>query len=149
MSMYRKKKRSRKYRGTKTQGYGTRGHRKSGYRGGRGKAGGHKHHWTYIVKYDPDYFGKGRRGIKRPVEVTRKIKTINIDELEEKIDEFLEQKKAKLVGDTIELNLKEIGYDKILGRGKLTRKLVVKAPMFSRIAAEKIEKAGGRIVKLE
>lgn len=52
-------------------------------------AGSHKHLWTWIVKYKPDHFGK--RGFKRPKAVTREVKSINLKEIDEKLDELLEK----------------------------------------------------------
>ncbi|MEM3921728.1 MAG: 50S ribosomal protein L15, partial [Nitrososphaerota archaeon] len=52
-------RKSRKRRGSRTCGWGQIGqHRKSGSRGGHGHAGMHKHKWTWVLKHDPDYFGK-------------------------------------------------------------------------------------------
>ena len=45
-----------------------------------------------------------------------------------------------------EINLRELGYDKLLGTGKVKQKLVVKADMFSASAKEKLEKAGGKLI---
>ncbi|MEM2955643.1 MAG: 50S ribosomal protein L15, partial [Nitrososphaerales archaeon] len=52
-------RKTRKLRGSRTVGYGQVGqHRKSGSRGGKGKAGLHKHKWSWTVKYAPNYFGR-------------------------------------------------------------------------------------------
>ncbi|MEM3816270.1 MAG: 50S ribosomal protein L15, partial [Candidatus Bathyarchaeia archaeon] len=47
----------RKKRGSRTCGYGRVGqHRKSGSKGER-RAGRHKHLWSWVLRYEPDYFG--------------------------------------------------------------------------------------------
>ena len=57
--MIRKKKKVKKIRGSRTCGEGSHKKRRgAGNKGGRGMAGGHKHKWTWIIKYMPDYFGK-------------------------------------------------------------------------------------------
>ena len=128
----RKKKKVRKFRGERSYGYGShKKHRGGGSRGGRGKAGMHKHKWSYTVKYEPNHFGKrgfSRAYVKRP-------KTINLKELDA-IARKLGKKK---------IDLSELGYDKLLGTGKLTQPLAVKAKYFSKKAIEKIKAAGGKI----
>jgi len=121
------KKKVRKMRGQKWHGYGAKKkHRGKGSHGGRGYAGSHKHKWSYIVKYEPDHFGsKGFCSLKKKGDV------INIEEL------------SKLVDNKKEINLKELGYTKLLGKGEISRAVVVKVDSCSSSAKEKIEKAGG------
>ena len=52
---YRK---TRKLRGSRTHGWGqVAQHRASGHKGGLGNAGLLKHHFSSMLKYDPDHFG--------------------------------------------------------------------------------------------
>ena len=76
-------------------------------------------------------------GKPRPI-----VRTINVGELETLVA-VKGQPKGK-----IELNLAELGYDKILGSGKLKLPLVVKAYSFAAGARTKIESAGGEAVVL-
>lgn len=70
--MPHRKRKVRKKRGSRPHGYGRVGlHRGKGMRGGRGKAGLHKHKWSYTVIYAPDHFGK--RGFKPPRRVEANI----------------------------------------------------------------------------
>src|SRR5439155_23476524 len=49
----------RRLRGSRTHGYGQIGqHRHSGKQGGHGNAGLHKHKWSWMIKYEPDHFGR-------------------------------------------------------------------------------------------
>ena len=41
--------------------------------------------------------------------------------------------------------MEEFGYDKILGRGKIDRAIIVEAKKVSKSAKEKIEEKGGEI----
>ena len=59
-----------------THGKGKKGGRGAGLRGGRGNAGLLKHKWMHMVKYDPNHFG--RHGFKRPQNILKDIKTINL-----------------------------------------------------------------------
>ena len=50
--------------------------------------------------------------------------------------------------EKIKIDLGKIGYDKLLGSGKVTKPLVVEARYFSKQAMKKLEDAGGKgIVK--
>jgi large subunit ribosomal protein L15 len=42
--------------------------------------------------------------------------------------------------------LGRLGYTKLLGAGKVTKPIVVRIPSCSKSAAEKIQKAGGRVL---
>jgi len=50
-------------------------------------------------------------------------KTINIDEIEKHIDNFIADGSAKKVKDIVEIDMPKAGYDKVLGRGKITTKM--------------------------
>ncbi len=120
--------------------------RGGGSRGGRGQAGGHKHMYSYLMKYDPEHFGK--RGFKRPQSVLKNLKIINLDELSKMIPQLLDKKIAEKSEGKIKINLTKAGYQKLLGRGKVSEPLLVEARYFSKIATKKIEEAGGKIVKV-
>jgi len=138
--MPHKLRKIRKKRGSRTQGYGRVGqHRKSGSQGMR-KAGRHKHLWSYVIKYDPDYFGKKR--FTSPKSLRQKENVINVKEL----DEIAEKVSIKKEEDKFFVDLKSLGYTKLLGTGKVTKSLIVKVASCSKSAAEKIEKAGGQIL---
>jgi len=133
-------------RGSRTCGWGKVGqHRKSGGQGGFGKAGLHKHKWTWTVKYAPDHFG--RHGFRCPTGMGE-IKTINVGRLSELVEELLAAGKLKpREKGEVEVDLSELGFEKLLGGGKVKRPLTVKVSAFSKEAERKIAKAGGRIVR--
>lgn len=116
--------------------------RGGGSRGGRGQANLKKHKWTYTVKYDPNHFGK--QGIKPPT--PRKIKAINIRDLDQLTEKLLEQKLAEKEGNKIKIDLGKIGYDKLLGAGKVSKALIVEAKYFSKNAIKKLEEADGQAI---
>ena len=61
-----------------------------------------------------------------------------------KVSRFIfEKEDGKYVVDVIEL-----GYEKVLGKGKVTIPMIVKAVEISEKAREKIEAAGGEVVEL-
>ncbi len=115
-----------------THGRGKKGGRGAGLRGGRGNAGLLKHRYMYMIKNMPDHFG--RHGFKRPPSVTKKVKAINVGELEE------------LFPGKKEIDLGKEGYSKLLGSGNIKTKLKIKVDSASSKAIEKIEEKGGEIV---
>jgi len=145
--MIRKMRKIRKLRGSRTVAGGcSKKRRGAGHRGGRGMAGGHKHMWSWIVKYDPQHYGK--YGFKRPQKTITKFKPINLDFIDEKADELVSQGLATEENGKIMIDITELGYNKVLARGRITKPLIIKSPMFSVAAASKIEDAGGEAVTL-
>lgn len=137
--MAHRRKKIEKKRGTRTCGQGgMRKRRGSGNRGGVGYSGSKKHRKSWIMKYEPDHLGK-RGFIAKSHNSMKIVNVINLSELEKLAAEKLEQ------GNN-EIDIDEFGFDKVLGSGKITRNLTVKAKSFSRHAKEKIEQAGGKAV---
>lgn len=138
--MPHKLRKIRKKRGSRTCGYGRVGqHRKTGSKGYR-KAGRHKHGWSYVIKYEPEYFGK--KGFTSPKSLREKERVINVGELDE-IAEKIAQTRDE---EKIFIDLESLGYTKLLGSGKVTKPLKVKVAACSSSAAEKIKGAGGEII---
>jgi large subunit ribosomal protein L15 len=145
--MIRKTRKIRKMRGSRTIGGGcSKKRRGAGHRGGRGMAGGHKHMWSWIVKYDPNHYGK--YGFKRPLKTVAKFNPVNLDYLDDNAERLVKNGLAQKEGQKIAIDVTNLGYDKVLGKGRVTRPLIIKAPFFSQRAVEKIEKAGGELVTL-
>ncbi len=130
------KKKTKKMRGKKTFGYGSKKkHRGGGSRGGRGMAGSFGHKKLKILKENPEHFGK--RGFKRKNK--KEVKAINLIEIE---------KIASKLGKN-KINVSELGYNKVIGKGKLTQPLEIEAKVFSEKAKVKIEEAGGKAVEIQ
>ena len=135
--MPHKERKTRKMRGSRTHGYGRIGqHRDAGSKGQR-KVGRHKHLWSYVTAHEPNYFGK--HGFTSPQSLKRKEKVINIA----KLDEIATISTEK---DKTHVDLTSLGYTKLLGTGKITKPLTVTVPSCSKTAAEKIKKAGGKVL---
>jgi large subunit ribosomal protein L15 len=115
-----------------THGRGKKGGRGAGLRGGRGNAGLLKHKYMHMVKYMPDHFG--RHGFKRPPSVTKKVKAINVGQIEE----MFPGKK--------DIDLGKEGYSKLLGGGNINSKIKIKVDSASSRAIEKIEGKGGEVI---
>ena len=142
--MPHKLRKVRKKRGSRTHGYGQVGQHRKGSKGRR-KAGLHKERWTYVIKYEPDYFEK--KGFTSQKAIGRKTNVINVGELDELAHKLVAEKKLKRKQKKIFLDLDELEYDKLLGMGKITRPMLVKVAAHSEAAAKKLEEAGGQILK--
>ena len=120
-------------------------HRKHGQKGGR-KPGRHKHLWSHVLRYEPNYFGK--RGFKTPQSIRglNKPTTINIGQLDQLIDKLTRQKQTTKKKGKTYIDLTAHGYHKLLATGKLTKPALIKVNSYSENAAKKIKQAGGQIL---
>jgi len=138
--MPHKLRKLRKKRGSRTHGYGRVGqHRDAGSKGHR-KVGRHKHLWSYVTTYEPNYFGK--KGFTSPKSLKRKENAINLKKLNE-LSQKLSVKKEK---GKLHLDLTSLGYTKLLGTGSISKALSVNVASCSKSAAEKIKEAGGQVL---
>ena len=145
--MIRKTRKINKMRGSRSIGGGcSKKRRGAGHKGGRGKAGLGKHHWTWTVKNDPKHFGK--YGFKRPKKMINESNPVNLGYLDDNSEKLLAKGVATTEGDSIVIDVTDLGYDKVLGKGKLLKPLIIKSPMFSASAEDKIQEAGGEAIKL-
>jgi len=132
-------------RGRRSAGYGfSAGHRASGQRGGKGNAGSKKHHYLKVIAEDPNYFGK--HGFKRPQKLLAEIVAINIGEIDSSADVLVERGLAEMKGKRYMIDVSKLGIDKILGSGKVTRKMdLTGVNAITAQAREKITGIGGTI----
>ncbi|MBU1203770.1 MAG: uL15 family ribosomal protein [Nanoarchaeota archaeon] len=141
-----RQKKLRKYRGSKTHGGGSKKKRRgAGNRGGRGMAGSGKRadqkKPTILKLYGNSYFGK--KGFHS--KTRKKIKAINISDLEEKIELWVKQGIAELKQDEYCIDLGKIKIQKLLARGKPARKYNLQVKHASENARKKIEEKGGKV----
>jgi large subunit ribosomal protein L15 len=131
-----------KYRGSRTCGGGTHKNRRgAGNRGGRGRAGINAHHF---VKWYKEMGGPvfGKDGFSNSSQITVTVMDVGI--IDQIIPSLLAQGIAKNEGDLIMINTADMGIDKVLGSGKVTKKMNISAQAFSESAKIKIEKMGGK-----
>jgi len=146
MTTYKIRK-NRKMRGSKTHGWGAmKKHRGAGSRGGRGMAGTGKRGDAKkpSIWKDTKYFGK--HGFTRPKKVTIKINAINLKTIEQNIESWLSKKLIEKKNDSYVIDLKKLGFNKLLSTGKITKKFDIKCEYASKKAIDKIKKSGGNIV---
>jgi len=133
--MKAKRKKVIKMRGSHTHGYGMKKkHRGAGSRGGRGFAGQYKHKKVMIKKKFPERLEKKKFKSLTQRGFRKDIKSINITHL----ITMSEGKK--------EIDLATLGFDKLLGKGEINKPIQIKAHAFTKLAKEKIEKAGGKAI---
>lgn len=137
----RKRRKKNTLRGNRVHGKGdTKNKRGAGCRGGRGRAGSHKHKFTKYWKS----FGK-----YGTLKVKKTLIGINISDLVEKLPKLVSSKKVEQIKGAYIIDGNKLKFDKILGRGKLKEQLILKNIEVSKKAAEIIEKAGGKIEKVK
>ena len=59
----------------------------------------------------------GAHGFKRPQTVVMANNAINLKDIEESATEWVDQGNASKKGKTVSIDLKKMGYDKLLGTG--------------------------------
>ena len=106
---------------------------------GTGKREDHKK--TLINKlYGNKYFGK--QGITSRGTKKDKKDRINLQEIELNLETYIKKEIAKKTKDGFEINLNNY---KILGKGEIKNKLIIKAKEASKSAIEKVKETGGEI----
>jgi large subunit ribosomal protein L15 len=77
----------------------------------------------------------------------RKTSIINVGDLNDLVAKLESEKKLERKEKRIFLDLEDLGYDKLLGTGKISKPLLVKVASYSEAASRKLEEAGGQILK--
>jgi large subunit ribosomal protein L15 len=138
------KNKAKKFRGSRTCGGGTHKNRRgAGSRGGRGHAGGCKHHFLKELLLGRGY---GKYGFVRPQNMLSDTLIVDVGHLDEAADQLVERKDAKVRTGKYYITL---DVDKVLGKGRVTKPLIVTARSFSKRAQEKLESAGGKVKVLD
>lgn len=87
----------------------------------------------------PDHFG--RTGFKRPLKMIKEDVAINVGDLNRLVSDGKIAAKDKKYC----IDLTAMGYDKLLGSGKITHPLEIKVAKSSKSAMEKVQNAGGKV----
>jgi|TARA_B100001750_G_scaffold79654_1_gene63259 large subunit ribosomal protein L15 len=88
----------------------------------------------------------GSHGFKRPQTVVHANNAINLKTIEENKDIWVSEGMATKKGKVISINLKEMGFDKLLGTGSTSQAYKLTISAASAKAVEKTEAAGGEII---
>ncbi|MBL7100889.1 MAG: uL15 family ribosomal protein [Nanoarchaeota archaeon] len=146
MTVNRRKK-NVKQRASSSHGWGARKkHRGAGNRGGKGMAGSGKRadqkKPSILKEYGTSYFGK--RGFFKHNKT--QVNFVNVSYLEEHLPDLLSQKLINEENKGFIVDLKELGCDKLIGSGKVTKKFIITVDAASKRAVDKVKKAGGEVI---
>ncbi len=132
-------RKTRKYRGSRNHGWGQIAqHRASGHKGGLGVSGQMKHHYSSMLKFEPDHFGHDSTHPPHPNIIKKWTSVRDLDDL------FLKIGKEESGKKIIDLNA--VGYQKLLGGGKISNAYTVKVSQFTKKAEEKVKAVGGEVL---
>ena len=106
-------------------------------------AGLHKHKFKWMLKYDPDHFG--RHGFVRHAQM-RETTAIDLEDLVRRLDELESAGHAKKDNSRIDVNLTAAGIDKLLGSGRVAVAMRITVAKASEAAVAKVAGAGGEVV---
>ena len=139
------KRRSKKNK-SGSHGHGSsKKNRGAGNRGGRGKAGGGKKAQSKnMTKSGINELGEEGFNSRKESQ-----NGINLKDIDQRIEEFVEQGLAEEDDGSYVFHADEAGYDKILGGGKITRSIEIRAESFSDSAEEKIEESEAEATLVE
>jgi large subunit ribosomal protein L15 len=140
-----KRKKNTRERGDTSHGWGAKKkHRGSGNRGGAGMAGTGKRadQKKPSIWKNGKYFGKfGFTSKSRMPDIT----PINIKTIEDMIETLAKTGAAKIQNGAYYVNLDDLGYNKLLGAGNATKKLMITVPYAAEGAVQKVQEAGGNV----
>ncbi|MFB3152008.1 MAG: uL15 family ribosomal protein [Nitrosopumilaceae archaeon] len=137
--MATRNRKTRKLRGSRTCGWGqVAQHRASGHKGGLGKSGMLKHHFSTMLKEFPDHFGHDSTHPPHPNIIKKWTSVRELDDLFAKSGKDEQGKKI--------IDLVVLGYDKLLGGGQVKNAYTVKIKQFTKSAQEKVKQAGGEVL---
>ena len=116
-------------------------------RGGYGRAGRYRHKRSRLIRTGEfaNMHYAGKKGFT-PISAKKHFgRTLNLWQLGEIADKLVAEKKAQLAGEKVLVDLKQLGYEKVLGAGSVSRAIQVNVEC-SETAAKKLKDAGGEIV---
>ena len=138
----RKGKRNRKFNGTRNHGKGNAKNRRGkGGKGGWGRAGTHKHRFTYITRYERHWMSHGGRYGFANQNAGAELPVMNLYEIDQLVQKGkIEKSEGKLTFDF---------EGKVLGTGSISVPITVRALAFSEKAMAKLKAAGGSAIMPE
>lgn len=89
---------------------------------------------------------EGKKGFTSIALKKRQGGTLNLWQLSEIVDKLVSEKKAQLENQKVVVDLKQLGFRKLLGMGSISRAVQVKIDQCSEGALKKIKEAGGDAV---
>lgn len=141
-----KRKKATKYRASQTHGGGAKKKRRgSGNRGGKGRAGTGKRADVNKPCVWSDEYYMGRHGFKMQG-VKELITATNIGDVNDNTESLKRNGFAEEKSGVYVVDLEKAGFNKLLGSGIASKKLMIKVKYASENAIEKVKKAGGDLI---
>ena len=138
--MATRKRKTRRLRASRTHGWGRSGqHRDSGMQGGHGNAGWKRHRWSSVIRYGWQIGKTGFTPVNKHPE-----KAVNVGDLD--IERLIEQGAARQTAGRLEVDLGQIGYEKLLGGGRISQPVRIIVDRCTVRAASKVSEAGGEVI---
>jgi large subunit ribosomal protein L15 len=117
-------------------------------RGGFGNAGRYRHKKSRLIRNKEfvhmHYVGK--KGFTSVPQRRGEIKALNLGRLAAMVDKLVSQKKAQMEDQKVVVDLGQMGFEKLLGGGSISRAVRVKVDRCSANAMKKLKDAGGEAV---
>lgn len=132
-------------RGARTFGRGYKKGRGAGLRGGRGGAGW-KHKKLHFMLYEPERL-RGKHGFTRHAQDAGPEPAVTLQAVDEQAEAWLAAGKARREGEALAVDLGALGFAKLLGTGRATRKLRIQVAKATPGAVRKVEAAGGSVAQ--
>lgn len=140
----KRSKRSRIRAAKVTAGHGhKKKNRGAGHRGGRGKSGTGKRGDFKLMKLKPGGKNLGKHGF---VSLKEQKKAINLGQLQLNLNTLYEEEKIKKSKDAYEIDLKKLGYDKLLSKGDVYTKMNISVDSATKRAIKKVEEKQGKVI---
>ena len=96
-----------------------------------------------VSKIEKKYKHFGKKGFKSREEPNN---ILSLNHIESHFDKMLEKGIITKEKNEYVFDAKSQGYDKILGRGKLSKKITIICDQISTLAKQRVEDAGGKVI---
>ncbi len=117
-------------------------------RGGFGRAGRYRHKRSRLIRtgeFSHMHY-EGKKGFTSIADMHPAREILNLWQLSQIIDKLVSEKKAQQVGEKVVVDLKSLGFNKLLGSGSISRAVKVRVDKCSEGALKKIREAGGEAI---
>ena len=116
--------------------------------GGSGQSGRYRHKRSRLIRTGEfaNMHYEGKKGFTPVAPTKDEGRTMNLIQLSSLVDRLTSENKAQLAGDKVVVDLRELGFRKLLGAGSISRAVQVKVDECSEAAAKKLKEAGGELV---
>lgn len=117
-------------------------------RGGFGQAGRFRHKRSRLIR-DKEFVGKhyiGKKGFTSVAQKKQGMRTLNLHQLSDIADRLVREQKAQMEDQKVIIDLKKLGYGKLLGMGSVSRPMRVRVDRCSAEALRKLKEANGEAI---